>query len=140
MASDALFHGLFWSLFAGPMVIRVLSVLQLRKAGEGFIPDAQAIKHEGRAPFAARVLVFFLLIGVLVAHAINPPWMRALDLPLPGSAHWVDFGLGLLGLATWVWAQATLGANGPRKSSCKENTCWSLAGRMRGCATPCTPP
>jgi protein-S-isoprenylcysteine O-methyltransferase Ste14 len=109
MVGDALFHGLFWALFGGIMVIRVLSVLQVRRAGERFTPDAQAVKQEGRLAFSVRVVAFLFLIGMLVAYALNPGWMRGLDFPLPGAAHWVGFGLGLLGLATWAWAQVTLG-------------------------------
>jgi len=120
MVSDAIFHALFWSLFAGTLLIRVLSILQVLKAGERFAPDAQAIRHEGRAAFAVRIVAFFLLIGMLVAYAVNPGWMRRLDFPLPAAAHWVGFGLGLVGLATWAWAQVTLGRQ------------WSAQVQLRG--------
>ncbi len=120
MVSDALFHGLFWSLFSGTLIIRVLSILQVRNAGVSFAPDAQAIKHEGKTAFAIRVVAFFLLIGMLVAFAVNPAWIRRLDFPLPAAAHWIGFGLGLLGLATWAWAQVTLGRQ------------WSAQVQLRG--------
>jgi protein-S-isoprenylcysteine O-methyltransferase Ste14 len=109
MVNDALFHGLFWSLLGGIMVVRILSVLQLRRAGERFTPDAQAVKHEGRLGFSVRVVAFFFLVGMLVAYAVNPGWIRGLDFPLPGAVHWVGFGLGLFGLGMWAWSQVTLG-------------------------------
>jgi hypothetical protein len=67
VVKDAVFHELFWGLFAGTLVIRILSVLQVRRAGERFAPDAQAIKQEGKLAFAVRAVTFFLLIGMLAA-------------------------------------------------------------------------
>jgi protein-S-isoprenylcysteine O-methyltransferase Ste14 len=106
---DALFHGLFWALLAGLLAIRALSAIQLRRSGERFLPDAQAVRQEGTAAFVARLLAFFLLIGVLVAFAINPPWMQRLDLPLAPAFRWAGFVLGLGSLVVWGWAQTLLG-------------------------------
>ena len=106
---DALFHILFWVLLVGLFVIRALSALQLRRSGERFLPDAQAVRQEGTAAFIARLLAFFLLIGVLVAFAINPPWIQRLDLPLAPALRWAGFALGLGSLALWAWAQTLLG-------------------------------
>jgi len=106
---DSLFHALFWVLLAGLLAIRALSALQLRRADERFLPDAQAVRQEGSAAFVARLLAFFLLIGVLVAFAINPPWMQRLDLPLAPAAHWAGFALGLGSLVIAGWAQTLLG-------------------------------
>ena len=106
---DALFHGLFWVLLAGLLAIRGLSALQLRRSGERFLPDAQAVRQEGTAAFVARLLAFFLLLGVLVAFAINPPWMQRLDLPLAPALRWAGFALGLGSLVVWGWAQTLLG-------------------------------
>jgi hypothetical protein len=93
MIDDALFHGLFWGLFVGIMVVRLLSIAQVRKAGERFTPNAQAIKQEGRLAFSVRVIGFFLLIVILPAYAVNPGWMQRLDFRLPVAIHWVGFGL-----------------------------------------------
>jgi protein-S-isoprenylcysteine O-methyltransferase Ste14 len=109
MVNDPLFHGLFWGLLGGLMVVRLLSVVQVRRAGARFTPDKQAIEREGRMAFAVRFIGFFLLVGVLVALAIDPAWMRALDLPLPAAARWVGFIIGLLGVATAGWAQVIIG-------------------------------
>ncbi len=106
---DALFHILFWILLAGMMVIRVLSTLQLRRSGQRFVPDAKAVQQEGRLAFAARVLGFFAVIGLLVAYAVDPPWMQGLDLPLPPALRGIGFALGLGGEAVWFWAQTLLG-------------------------------
>jgi protein-S-isoprenylcysteine O-methyltransferase Ste14 len=109
MANDALFHGLFWGLLGGIMMVRVLSIAQVRRSGARFTPDSQAIEREGRAAFAVRFVGFFFLIGVLVAYAFNPRWMRALDLPIPAVARWVGFAFGLIGVGIAAWAQVTLG-------------------------------
>jgi protein-S-isoprenylcysteine O-methyltransferase Ste14 len=109
MANDTLFHGLFWGLLGGLMLVRVLSVIQVRRSGARFTPDKQAIEREGRAAFAVRSVGFFFLIGVLVAYALNPAWMRAMDLPIPTAARWVGFIIGLLGVGIAGWAQVTLG-------------------------------
>jgi protein-S-isoprenylcysteine O-methyltransferase Ste14 len=109
MPGDGLFHGLFWGLLGGMMVVRVLSVAQVRRSGARFTPDRQAIDREGRAAFAARFVGFFILIGVLVAYAFNPRWMRELDLPIPAAARWVGFAFGLVGVGIAGWAQVTLG-------------------------------
>ena len=109
MASDTLFRALFWGLLGGLMLVRVLSVLQVRRARARFTPDEQAIQREGRLAFAIRFGSFFILIGLLVAFAFNPAWIRALDLPLPAPARWAGFVIGLLGVATAAWAQVTIG-------------------------------
>jgi protein-S-isoprenylcysteine O-methyltransferase Ste14 len=109
MADDTLFHGLFWGILGGLMLVRLLSVIQVRRSGARFTPDRQAIEREGRSAFAVRFVGFFCLIGVLVAYAVNPVWMRALDLPLPAAARWVGFLVGVLGVGIAGWAQITLG-------------------------------
>jgi protein-S-isoprenylcysteine O-methyltransferase Ste14 len=109
MASDTLFHGLFWGLLGGLMLVRVLSVVQVRRSGARFTPDKQAIEREGRIAFAVRTVGFFSLIGALVAFALNPAWIRAMDLPIPAPARWVGFVVGLLGVVIAAWAQVTIG-------------------------------
>jgi protein-S-isoprenylcysteine O-methyltransferase Ste14 len=108
MADDTLFHGLFWGILGGLMLVRLLSVIQVRRSGARFTPDRQAIEREGRSAFAVRFASFFFLIGVLVAYALNPAWMQAMDLPLPAAARGVGFAFGLLGVGLAGWAQVTL--------------------------------
>lgn len=109
MVNDTVFHGLFWGLLGGMMAVRALSVVQVRRSGARFTPDRQAIEQEGRVAFAVRFVGFFLLIGTLVAYAINPRWMQALDTPIPDPARWIGFVFGLLGVGMAAWAQVTLG-------------------------------
>jgi len=54
-------------------------VVQVRHSGGCFTPDRQAIDREGRAPFVVRFVGFFALVGMLIAYALNPAWLRALD-------------------------------------------------------------
>ncbi len=109
MFDDALFHGLFWTLLAGMMGVRVLSLVQVRSSGGRFMPDRQAIDREGRTAFLVRSVGFFLILGLLVAYALNPPSMRALDSALPIPARWLGFAFGLVAVALAAWAQVTLG-------------------------------
>jgi protein-S-isoprenylcysteine O-methyltransferase Ste14 len=109
MESEQAFRIAFWVLFGGVLVMRVYFSLRVRQAGERLMPDREAIKHEGRGMFAARVVAFFLLIALLVLYALNSPWMRALSIPLPGWLRWAGFALGLASLALWTWTQAALG-------------------------------
>ena len=73
------------------------------------MPDREAVKREGRAMFAIRVAMFFLLLGWLALYAINPTWMGVLSAPFPDWLRWAGFALGLASLALWTWAQASLG-------------------------------
>ena len=93
----------------GVLVMRLYFSLRVRQAGERVMPDREAVEREGRAMFAVRVVLFFLLIAWLVLYAINPPWMSVLLIPLPGWLRWVGFAVGLAGLALWTWTQAALG-------------------------------
>jgi len=109
MTTEAIFHIAFWVLFGGVLVMRLYFSLWVRQAGERVMPDREAIEREGRAMFAVRVVLFFLLIAWLVLYAINPPWMGVLSAPFPGWLRWAGFAVGLAGLALWMWTQAALG-------------------------------
>ena len=109
MATDSLFHALFWALLGWMMVVRILSVVQVRRSGARFTPDRDAIEQEGKVAFAIRFVGFFFLLGMLVAYALNPPWMQRLDLPIPSAGRWLGFFLGLAGVGMAGWAQVTLG-------------------------------
>jgi len=109
MTTESIFHIAFWVLFAGVLVMRIYFALRVRRAGERVMPDRQAVEHEGRAMFAVRVLMFFLLLGLLALYAINPPWMEVLSIPFPGWLRWVGFALGLASLGFWAWTQVALG-------------------------------
>lgn len=100
----------FWTLLAGVLVMRGFFAAQVRRAGERLLPDEAAVQREGRLAFAIRFLSFFVLIGILIAYAVNPPWIRALSIPLPAWLRWAGLALGLLSLALWVWTQQALGA------------------------------
>ena len=89
--------------------MRLTFAIRVRQAGERLMPDRQAVEREGRATFAARVVIFFLLLAWLVLYAINPPWMEALSIPVPGWLRWAGFALGLASLGFWTWTQIALG-------------------------------
>lgn len=109
MTTESVFRFAFWVLFAGVFVMRIYFALRVRRAGEQVMPDRKAIESEGRAMFAVRVLMFFLLLAWLVLYAINLPWMGVLSIPFPGWLRWAGFAMGLASLGFWTWVQVALG-------------------------------
>ena len=109
MTSESAFRVAFWVLLGGLLVMRGYFSIRVRRAGERLLPDQEAVEREGRGMFVARVVGFVSVIAWLVLYALNPPWMQALAIPLPGWLRWAGFGLGLASLALWTWTQAMLG-------------------------------
>ena len=109
MSSELIFRIAFWILLAGVLVMRIYFALQVRGAKERVMPDRQAVEQEGKGMFAARAVLFFLLIGWLVIYAINPSWMSVLSIPFPDWLRWLGFFLGLASLVFWTWTQIALG-------------------------------
>lgn len=99
----------FWLLIAGVLGVRMYFSFQVRKAGERVMPDRQAVQQEGKVLFAIWVVMFFLLLGWFVLYAIQPGWLRVLNIPFPGWLRWSGFFLGLVSLAVWIWTQVALG-------------------------------
>ncbi len=110
MTAEGTFRLAFWVLFGGVLLMRVYFSIRVRRAGERLMPDREAVEREGRVTFAARVVLFFLLLAFLVSYILNPPWMKVLAVPFPGWLRWIGFALGLISLAFWAWTQAALGA------------------------------
>lgn len=90
-------------------LVRVILAALVHRAGERLGADSAAIAREGKAMYIFRWVAFFFLIAILVLTAIDPPFLKWLNIPLPDWLHWAGFGLGLLGVALLAWAQATLG-------------------------------
>jgi len=109
MAAESIFHVAFLVLFGGVLVMRIYFALQVRRAGERVMPDREAVEREGRGMFAARVVMFLLLLGWLAFYAINPTWLGVLSVPFPGWLRWAGFALGLASLGFWSWTQVALG-------------------------------
>jgi protein-S-isoprenylcysteine O-methyltransferase Ste14 len=109
VSTEATFHIAFWVLFGILLVIRGISTIGVRRAGERLMPDHNAVEREGRGAFVLRVVMFFVLISMLVLYAINPPWASFLLISLPDWLRWAGFAVGLAGLALMAWAQAELG-------------------------------
>ena len=109
MTTESVFRILFLVLLAGVMGMRIYFMLRVRQARERVMPDREAIQREGKVTFAARVVLFFLLIAFLMLYIFNVSWMEVLSVPFPGWLRWLGFFLGLASLAFWIWAQAALG-------------------------------
>lgn len=84
MSVEPLYRITCWFLLGMLTLFRVTFAVRVRRAGERLMPDEAAIRREGTAQFALRVLAFFLLLGMLAAYVANPPWMRPLEFPFPG--------------------------------------------------------
>jgi protein-S-isoprenylcysteine O-methyltransferase Ste14 len=108
MDTDLLFRILFFILLGAMLLVRIIFNLRLKKAGERFMPDKQAIKHEGLGLFLSRVVLFFVLIAILVLYAMDHPWMQTLDFYLPSWLRWLGFFIGLLSIALIIWVQIEL--------------------------------
>jgi protein-S-isoprenylcysteine O-methyltransferase Ste14 len=108
MESDLIFRILFFILLGGMLIVRIYFNLRLKKQGERYMPDKQAVKHEGVGLFVSRVVMFFVLIVILVLYAINHPWMQALNFYLPPWLRWVGFFIGLVSIALIIWVQLEL--------------------------------
>jgi protein-S-isoprenylcysteine O-methyltransferase Ste14 len=89
--------------------VRLYFNFRLRQSGEGFMPDREAVQHEGVGLFALRVVLFFVLVAILLLYAFNHAWMRALDFSLPGWMRWLGFAIGLLSISLIIWIQLELG-------------------------------
>jgi protein-S-isoprenylcysteine O-methyltransferase Ste14 len=109
MATETAFRIFFFVLLGGVMAMRIYFMIRVRQAGERVMPDSQAVQREGQVTFAARVIMFFLLLAFLVMYIINVPWMAALSMPFPGWLRWLGFVLGLASLVFWTWSQVALG-------------------------------
>ncbi len=111
MGTEILFRTLFWILFGGVLVMRMVFSLEVRRAGERLLPDRAAIEREGRVAFAVRFVAFFVLLAFLALYALNVPWLAGLSIPLPPWLRWAGFVLGLISLAWWAWTQSALGTH-----------------------------
>lgn len=109
MTFELAFRLAFWILIIGVIGMRIYFSLQVRKAGERVMPDKQAIQQEGKGMFAARVVMFFLLLGWFVLYAIHPPWLGVLALPFPDWLRGLGFFIGIISLGFWSWTQVALG-------------------------------
>lgn len=99
----------FFCLLVGMFIVRIIFNLRLQRSGERFMPDQQAIGHEGVGLFISRVVLFFALIAILLMYAIRHPWMEALNFYLPAWMRWLGFGIGLCSVALLIWVELELG-------------------------------
>jgi protein-S-isoprenylcysteine O-methyltransferase Ste14 len=108
--TEKIFRSVFWVLIGLVLLMRVYFAARVWQAGERNLPDRPAVKREGVGPFLARVIGFFLLIGLLLSYAVQPPWIQSMRFPLPSWLRWAAAALGLASLLLWTWTQVELGA------------------------------
>ncbi len=109
MAAEITFRILFGTLVVALMLMRAYYGQQARRAGGQVAPTHEAIAREGRAFFALRVVLFFVLLASIVLYAAGSPWLAPLAVPLPDVLRWGGFVLGVLSIAWWTWVQHVLG-------------------------------
>ena len=109
MGTEGIFHAVFWVLIGLVLLMRVYFAVRVRQAGERNLPDRAAVKREGIGAFLARVVGFFLLIGLMVSYAVQPTWVRSLLIPFPAWLRWAGGALGIASLGLWTWTQVELG-------------------------------
>jgi len=109
MVNEITFRIAFFILLSAILVVRMYFNLRIRQQGERVMPDREAIRREGVGMFAARVVLFFVLIAVLVLYAINHPWMQALNYTLTAWLRWLGFAMGLVSIALLAWTEVELG-------------------------------
>lgn len=109
MHPSIIFRLVFFILLVGMLAVRIFFNLRLRQQGESFMPDQQAIQHEGVGLFAVRFVGFFILIAALVLYAIQHPWMTYLDFFLTSWLRWLGAIIGLGSISLVVWVELELG-------------------------------
>jgi protein-S-isoprenylcysteine O-methyltransferase Ste14 len=112
MDEELLFRLVFWLQLAIIFLFnRVLPALHARKKGERILPDAEAIKNEGRFLFALRFIVGLPLAVYIVCYSIDPPFMVHLRVGIPSWLRWSGALVATIGVAFWVYSQAVLDRN-----------------------------
>lgn len=109
MTPESTFHGLFWILFGGVLLMRFYFIFQVRQTGERVMPDQKAIEREGKGLFAFRLTSWFLMIALLVSYALNLSWLETFHIAFPDWLRWAGFALGLISILFWTWTQIALG-------------------------------
>lgn len=99
----------FWLLVAFMIVTRWVFAILVKLKGERLGADHEAIEREGKAMYLFRWVGGFFLLAILLLYAIQPPFLKLLEIPLPVWLRWAGFGLGVIGTLLLAWAQATLG-------------------------------
>ena len=95
--------------------------LRLRLAEEHKAADRNAIEQEGRAYAIVRAIRSISLVAFLVLYIVNQPWLRVLSVPFPDWLRWMGFAIGVLSLAVYAWARATLGKEWSSHLHMREN-------------------
>jgi protein-S-isoprenylcysteine O-methyltransferase Ste14 len=109
MDSDSIFRLAFFGLLCALLAMRIYFMVRVRRSGGRLMPDEQAAQREGgRYVVLLRGFLFFGLLAFLVMYFLGVGWIEAFAIPLPAWLRWVGFGLGLISVAFWTWAQIHL--------------------------------
>src|ERR1035438_6023261 len=98
-----------WTLIGLVFVMRICFDVWIVRRGERVMPDAAAVKREGRASVAARAAAGLLFFAIIALYGIEPPWLRFAYIGLPDAVRWAGLLAGLGGVAFWTWTHVALG-------------------------------
>jgi len=119
--AELIFRAAFWVLVGAIVTMRVYFALRVRRSGERFLPDREAIQREGPGKVFTRAIVLSFLLATLALYALSVPLKQALSIPLPNWLRFTGFVLGLASLAQWTRVQAALGTEWSPQLQLREN-------------------
>jgi protein-S-isoprenylcysteine O-methyltransferase Ste14 len=107
--AESIFRAAFWVLVGAIVAMRMYFALRVRRSGEQFLPDREAIGREGPGKVFTRAILFSFLLATLGLYALSAPFRQELSMPLPIWLRFTGCALGLVSLALWIRVQAALG-------------------------------
>jgi protein-S-isoprenylcysteine O-methyltransferase Ste14 len=98
-----------WTLIGIVFVMRICFDVWVVRRGERIMPDAGAVKREGRLSVAARAAAGAFFFASIALYGADPPWFRFAAIGLPHKVRWAGLLVGLGGVAFWTWTHVALG-------------------------------
>jgi protein-S-isoprenylcysteine O-methyltransferase Ste14 len=106
MNEELIFRIVFWVLLFILLVYnRIIPALRTKQK---LLPDKEAVKHEGKATFILRIILFVLFIAFLILYSIYPSFMNIVHFDLPIWLRRSGTILAFIGVIFWIWSQAVL--------------------------------
>jgi protein-S-isoprenylcysteine O-methyltransferase Ste14 len=109
MTTGTVFRYAFLVLLLMLLAMRVYFMIRVRCSGGRIMPDEGAIQREGGGGiFLLRVAAFLALNIFLVMYFLGAKCLNLFSFTLPGWLRWAGFGLGVISVIFWTWAQVAL--------------------------------
>jgi len=98
-----------WALLGLAVAMRLCFHLRQAQRGEALLPDAGAVRREGRLSLAVRSVGFVLMLAFFVLYGVDAPSLRFAAVAVPAPVRWAGLLLGLGSLGLWTWTHLALG-------------------------------